>query len=163
MDAAFLRTQMPKIEGLIVHPLHIEPMVVAVPTGHRLARKAAREPVPIKDLAGDVFVVYAREQSPGLYSTTVAACLEAGFTPQLGQEASRVTSALSLVAAGLGVSIVPASMQHMGMGGVVYRVLKSGPQLKVVLQIASRQNETSAVVRNFLNLVRRTARATLDG
>jgi len=106
MDVAFLRAPLTKSEGVVIHPLCVAPMVVAVPTGHRLALKSTREALPLKELAGEVFVVYAREQGPAIHAATVAACLTAGFTPQLGQEAPRVTSALSLVAAGLGVSIV---------------------------------------------------------
>jgi len=112
----------------------------------------------LKDLAGETFIVYARQQGPGLYDETTAACLKAGFRPRLGQEAPRVTSALSLVAAGLGISVVPASMQRMAMDGVTYRRLKGTAQPKAVLTLASRRGDPSAVVHNFRGLVRRAAR-----
>ncbi|HXQ04130.1 MAG TPA: LysR substrate-binding domain-containing protein, partial [Bradyrhizobium sp.] len=112
----------------------------------------------LKDLAGETFIVYARQHGPGLYDATTAACLKAGFSPRLGQEAPRITSALSLVAAGLGISAVPASMQRMMMDGVVYRRLKGPNQPKAVLNLASRRGDPSAVARHFLNLVRRAAR-----
>src|SRR6201999_1729769 len=117
-------------------------------TDHRLARKGSKEPIPISALANDSFIVFAREQGPAIYEATMAACVKAGFTPRLGQEAPRVTSALSLVAAGLGVSIVPASMHRMGMENVVYRALKGAPQLKAFLQIATRRGDNSVIVQN---------------
>jgi DNA-binding transcriptional LysR family regulator len=163
MDVAFLRAPMTRLEGLTIHPLCVEPMVVALPTGHHLARKAPREPLDFKALAKEVFIVYAREQGPAIYEATMAACLKAGFTPQLGQEAPRVISALSLVAAGLGIAIVPASMQRMAMDNVVYRELKGAAGLKAWLQIAVRRNDSSAVVRNFLNLAKRTAQGFPNG
>src|SRR5216683_7265240 len=125
MDAAFLRTPMAEPEDLVINSLLEEPMVVALPSAHALAQNDGDDAVlSLKDLAGETFIVYARQQGPGLYDATTAACLRAGFSPRLGQEAPRITSALSLVAAGLGISAVPASMQRMIMDGVAYRRLK---------------------------------------
>jgi len=116
MDAAFLRTPMAEPEDLVVDSLLEEPMVMALPSAHALAQNDGDDAaLSLKDLAGETFIVYARQRGPGLYDATTAACLEAGFSPRLGQEAPRITSALSLVAAGLGISAVPASMQRMIM------------------------------------------------
>jgi DNA-binding transcriptional LysR family regulator len=159
MDAAFLRTPMAEPEDLVIDSLLEEPMVVALPNAHALAQNDGDDAVlSLKDLAGETFIVYARQHGPGLYDATTAACLKAGFSPRLGQEAPRITSALSLVAAGLGISAVPASMQRMMMDGVAYRRLKGPNQPKAVLNLASRRRDPSAVVRNFLSLVRRAAR-----
>lgn len=157
MDAAFLRTPMAEPEHLVIAPLIEEPMVVALPSAHTLAQNDGAA-LSLKDLAGETFIVYARQHGPGLFDATTAACLKAGFSPRLGQEAPRITSALSLVAAGLGISVVPASMQRMAMDGVAYRRLKGAAQPKAVLTLASRRGDPSAVVRNFLSLVRRTAK-----
>ena len=159
IDAAFLRTPMAEPEDLVIDSLLEEPMVVALPCAHALAQNDGDDAVlSLKDLAGETFIVYARQHGPGLYDATTAACLKAGFSPRLGQEAPRITSALSLVAAGLGISAVPASMQRMIMDGVAYRRLKGPNQPKAVLNFASRRGDPSAVVRHFLSLVRRAAR-----
>lgn len=156
MDAAFLRTPMAEPEDLVINSLLEESMVVALPGAHALAQNDAV--LSLKDLAGETFIVYARQHGPGLYDATTAACLKAGFSPRLGQEAPRIISALSLVAAGLGISVVPASMQRMAMDGVAYRRLKGAAQPKAVLSLASRRGDPSPAVRHFLNLVRRSAR-----
>ena len=159
MDAAFLRTPMAEPEDLVIDSLLEEPMVVALPSAHALAQNDGDDAVvSLKDLADEIFIVYARQHGPGLYDATTAACLKAGFSPRLGQEAPRITSALSLVAAGLGISAVPASMQRMIMDGVAYRRLKGPNQPKAVLNLASRRGDPSAVVRHFLRLVGRAAR-----
>ena len=81
-----------------------------------------------------------------------------GFQPRLAQQAPRITSTLSFVAVGLGISLVPASLQRMHMEGVVYRRLK-GPALPTApLSLASRRGDPSAAVRHFLSLVKRTAK-----
>jgi DNA-binding transcriptional LysR family regulator len=163
MDVAFIRAQLTKIDGLTIHALCSERMIIALPTGHPLARKSAKEGLALSALAADTFVAYAREQGPALYEATLAACLKAGFSPRLGQEAPRVTSALSLVAAGLGVAIVPASMRRMGMENVVYRDIKGTAQPRAFLQIATRAHGSSIVVQNFLTMVRRMARDFPNG
>ena len=66
-------------------------------------------------------------------------------------------STLPLVAAGIGISIVPASLQQLNIRGVSYRRLKAAG-LKAPLNLASRRGETSAVVRQLLNLARRAAK-----
>jgi DNA-binding transcriptional LysR family regulator len=154
IDVAFLRAETFEESGLAIRPLLAEPMIVAVPGGHALARRDTA--IALKDLANETFIVYARQSGPAFYEATMAACVNVGFTPRLGQEAPRVTSALNLVAAGFGVCVVPASIRRMAMEGIAYRDLKGVGQLKAVVNIVSRRSDTSAVVRNFLSSVRRT-------
>ena len=137
--------------------------MVALPSDHPLARSGRHAaPLSLKDLAGEQFIIFARQTGPAFYEATMAACLRAGFTPRLGQEAPRITSALSLVAVGLGVSLVPACLQNMTMNGVVYRSLK-GIQPKAVLMLGLRRGDSSPVVRNFVKLVRNTANTFRPG
>ncbi|WP_426955714.1 LysR substrate-binding domain-containing protein [Muricoccus radiodurans] len=111
LGVAFPRAAIPPPEGLDVHLLLDEPMVVALPSAHALARPGPREgAVPLGRLRAETFIVSARQQGPALFEATLAACARAGFSPCLGQEAPRVISALSLVASGLGVTLVRASM-----------------------------------------------------
>src|SRR6478736_2175211 len=74
--------------------------------------------------------------------------------PRAGQEAPRIASTLSLVAVGLGISLVPASLRHLYVDGVVYRSLGGSIQPKAPLDLASRRTDPSVVVRHFLKLVR---------
>lgn len=153
MDVAFFRTEMAAPKGLAVRQLLTEPMVVALPSGHALGR--GNGTLALKELIDETFIIFARQQGPAFYEATMAACRSAGFSPRLGQEAPRITSALGLVAAGLGVCIVPASMQRMRMDGVTYRGLKAAARLRASLKLVSRRADPSALVRNFSTLVRR--------
>ncbi len=69
-----------------------------------------------------------------------------------------MTSALNLVAVGLGICLLPASLHQMQMDGVTYCRLEGPLQPKANLNLASRRGDPSAVVRNFLNLVRAAAK-----
>jgi DNA-binding transcriptional LysR family regulator len=158
IDAAFIRTMVANQEGLVVNPLLQEAMVLALPRAHIVARRAsANDALPLKALAGETFIVYRRHNGPGLYDAILSACNAAGFSPHIGQEAPRIVSTLNLVAAGLGISLVPESLQRMRMDGVVFRRVAGAAQPKAPLYLASRRGETSAVVRKFLELVNRPA------
>lgn len=132
-------------------------MVVALPSLHAMAQGKRDTALPLKRLAGDSFILFG-PPGTGIYDETVAACRAAGFSPHIGQQAPRITSTLGLVAAGLGIALVPESVQSMSMDGVVYRRLKGAAQPKAVLGLVSRRGDPSAVVRQFLNLVKRAAK-----
>ena len=156
IDAAFIRSPAPDPAGIEVHPLLEEPMMVALPEGHALAAPEAT-PLPLAALSGDTFILYRRPVGPGLYDAIIAACQRAGYSPQIGQEAPRMLSTLSLVAAGLGVTLIPASMQRLRVNGVAYRRLDSDAGLVAPLNPACRRGESAAATRRFIALARRTA------
>jgi len=163
IDAAFLRTPIVDTGGLRIDPLLEEPMVVALPNGHALAQSHGDAALSVRDLASETFIVYGRPQKPGQhglgqYEAMIAACHAAGFSPRIGQEAPRISSTLSLVAVGLGICLIPASLARMNMDGVAFRPLKGTNQPKAILHLASRRGDRSAVVRHFLNLVKRAAK-----
>ncbi|HYM72145.1 MAG TPA: LysR family transcriptional regulator [Stellaceae bacterium] len=158
IDAAFIRSPVGAIAGVAVHPVLDEPMVVALPSGHRLAGPPGA--VRLGALADETFILYRRPVGPGLHDAIIAACDRAGFSPNIGQEAPRMLSTLSLVAAGLGVSLVPASMSRLEAEGVAYRRLEpSTTQLTAPLNLAYRRGEFSAAVRAFIALVQKSATA----
>ena len=117
----------------------------------------ARTPthLTLKDLADENFILYRRPDGRGLYDVIIAACAQAGFSPHVGQEAPRIVSTLNLVAAGLGITIVPASLSRLPLEGVTYRPLKGRPAIKVPLNLACRRDERSAATLGFIDLVRR--------
>lgn len=156
LDAAFVRAELPPGD-LALHRLIEEPMVVALPAAHAAAREAAT-PLPLAALAGESFIAFARVEGPGMFDATLAACLRAGFVPRVGQEAPRITSTLGLVATGLGIALVPASVSRVQMDGVAYRALARADRPVVPLHLATRRGGGSAVLRHFVELVQRTAR-----
>jgi DNA-binding transcriptional LysR family regulator len=164
MDAAFIRTAPPDTEGFVIQPLLDEPMVTALPSAHPLAKGARDAPIPLKRLAAETFILYG-PPGTGMYDTIIAACHAAGFNPNVGnlgastQQGPRIGSTLSLVAAGLGITFVPASLQRMNIEGVAYRRVKATAPPTVKLSLATRRGDPSAIVRHFVTLVRTAANA----
>jgi DNA-binding transcriptional LysR family regulator len=155
IDAAFVRPPLPAERGLTLELLEKEPLVVAVPSGHALA---GRQQVDLGALAAETFILYPRAVRPGLADTVVSACEAAGFTPRVGQYAPQLSSTINLVAASLGISIVPDSMRCLQARAVTYLPLRGEP-LHALLGIAYRKDEGSAVVHNFIDAARRGKRA----
>lgn len=154
LDVAFLRSTPRGAAGLAVETLLTESMVVALPKGHALAKRSASSTLAIRDLREASFIVFARHHGPAFYDSTIAACQRAGFSPNIAQEAPRITTALGLVAAGLGVALVPASMQRLALDGVVFRPIDKRAGLKAVLALGWRRNDASPTLRNFVEVVR---------
>jgi DNA-binding transcriptional LysR family regulator len=157
LDAAFVRSTSNDVSGVTLDLLLEEKMAAAVPAGHPLSRHEGK--VALADLAEETFVFYRRPSGPGLYDAIMAACLAAGFSPNVGQEASRMASSLSLVASGLGVSIVPASMQRMNVEGVAFVRLKGTKGLTAPLLLATRKRDRATLVDRFRREVRAAAEA----
>ena len=158
IDVAFVRVATMADPELSAQVLFEEPLIAALPAAHRLAR-ARRDTLPsLRSLEDDAFVLYG-PPGTGLYDETMRACASAGFSPKIGQHAPRITSTLGFVATGMGVAMVPASMRHVAVDGVVYKRLPASVKAKTVLGLASRRHDPSALVRNFLRLVTASARS----
>lgn len=155
LDAAFVRSPVADRTGLAIHALVQEPMLLAVPQDHRLATATA--PVGLQQLADEPFILYRRTAGQGLYDAIMQACRSAGFEPVIAQQAPRIVSTLNLVAAGLGVTIAPASLRQLGMDGVVFRELVPDISLKAPIWIAARTTSHSAAAREFVTLARQMA------
>ncbi|MDR6871511.1 DNA-binding transcriptional LysR family regulator [Bosea sp. BE125] len=162
LDAAFVRSPVERPVGLVVEPLLAEEMLVALPDQHAIAERLARRArggtlegrIALVELAEETFILYRRPSGPGLYDSIIAACRAAGFSPRIGQEAPQMVSTLSLVAAGLGVSIIPASMARLETNGIAYARLDDLPKLTAPLHLAYREEKPSGALERFIDCVR---------
>jgi DNA-binding transcriptional LysR family regulator len=126
-------------------PLLREPLIAALPARRRWPRRIA-----LATLANEPFILFPRKAGVGLYDLIVGFCRDAGFTPRIEQEAIQMPTIVSLVAAGMGVALVPASLRHMRRTGVVYRPLsETSPLMEVGL--AWRNGAIEPAVAAFVN------------
>ena len=159
IDIAFISGPVADKEGIAIALLLEEPRVVALPSGHPLAR-GCDATLSLKSLADETFIILGRPHDPPTmqWSAVVGACQAAGFSPRVGHIVPNNLSRLSLVAANLGIALIAASLQRVSIDGVVYRRLKSTKQIQIPLNLVSRRGDPSAVVTQFLKLAKRTAR-----
>lgn len=135
---------------LVVEELRTEPLVVALPAGHDLL--GAPE-IAIADLASSPLVTYPAAAGASTLITVLRACIEAGFTPEVVQEAKESHALISFVAAGFGVALVPEALSHLHMPGVEYRPL-APPVPEIPLSIAWRRADASKLVEHFVAVAR---------
>ncbi|SHG77996.1 DNA-binding transcriptional regulator, LysR family [Hydrocarboniphaga daqingensis] len=155
IDAAFVRPLISDDPGLIVETLFDEDLLIALPANHPLGQQKT---LSVESLAREPFVMFSREVGSGLYDEIIAACRRGGFSPRIEQQASQVTSIVNLVAAGLGVSMVPASMRQINSDGVIYRRIDD-PAPKARMSLVYRENYQSASLSHLLALARQRSQA----
>jgi len=151
IDIAFTRGISVESKALLNHEFFLsEPLVVALPKGHPLVREQA---VALNQLSKERLILYFREGSPEVFDSIVAMCKKAKFSPRIGDTPRSWQSILTMVEAGEGVGIVPASVQYLRSDDVVYRPLKD-KRCKVDAIIAWRRHESSKIMDSFLDLLR---------
>lgn len=159
LDVAFLRQPVGHPPGLVFRQLLKEEMLLVLPTGHPVLKQRAGRGMPVialAELRDEQFILVRRRGAPGMYSDLVEACERAGFTPHIAVEVDRMLTNISLVAAGAGVSAVPASMRGFHEGSVVYcRIANAGNELAAPLTMVYREFDTVPTLDNFLQEVRR--------
>ncbi|MBB3460832.1 LysR family transcriptional regulator [Rhizobium sp. BK377] len=149
VDAAFMRPGLDDPVGVRLKRLPDEPMVVALPASHPLAK---RKTLALALLAREPFILFPRLVGLSLYDDVVRACHEAGFELTVAQEAPQISSVVNLVAADLGVSIVPASISQIKLAGVAYRPI-DGPPAVARLALAVLRSQRSPVTENLMSLL----------
>ena len=159
IDVAFIRPPLAGGRGLAVTLLEKEDMVIAVPRAHPLA---TRKTIKLGELRDETFILYPRSVRPGLADTVIAECERSGFVPRVSQYAPQLSSTINLVAASLGISIVPQSMRGMQRDSVRYINITNRP-LQAELAVALREDESAPGVLNFVRSVLRSANVAPQG
>lgn len=151
MDVGFVRPPVDD-ELFCMMPIFQEPLVVALPINHPLANHAQ---IPLKDLAAEAFILFPRPLAPGLYDQIISLCHQGGFSPRVVQEAIQMQTIISLVAAEIGIAIVPVSLHHLQRTGVVYKPLVETTP-KAAIALIWRRSHPSPTVQRFLEVVKQT-------
>jgi DNA-binding transcriptional LysR family regulator len=105
-------------------------------------------------LANEPLILFARSMGPGFFDAIASACRSAGFSLRVRHEVDNLHSAYGLVAAGLGVSFVPAALQSAPPKDVVLRPLSPAlPHVDCELALAYRRDLLCDLVRQFIDVV----------
>lgn len=147
LDMGVVRLIGHKTAGLTCLPYHSEPYILAVPEDHPLARRGT---VSITQLDGLPMILSPRHLNPTLFDAWASAFTNAGARLHIAQEAATKHTCVALVAAGHGLSPVPASTASTGRRGVRFVPLSGGID-PLTLHLAFRQPVVSTVLEGFLD------------
>jgi len=128
-----------------------EPLVAVLSAKHPLAQ-GDEKGLFLSALAQEPFVFFPRSYGSGLYAQLLSLARDAGFSPHFAQEAGEAMTIIGLVAAGLGVSVLPASYQRMRIDGVVYRPLLD-PAAVSAVWLVQRKEQRSPMAKAFVDLL----------
>jgi DNA-binding transcriptional LysR family regulator len=159
VDVGILRAPVSRHQSIEFHRLLNEEMLLTLPVGHRLlaAYDPSVEPpsIPLDGLQDEQFILVRRPGAPGMYANLIKACQNAGFNPKIAFEVERMLTNVSLVAAGAGVSIVPASMKDVHKESVVYcPIANARPRLHAPITLVCRSFNQLPPLQNFIDLSR---------
>jgi DNA-binding transcriptional LysR family regulator len=146
LDLTVLRGPMQADAGLLRARLRSDPMVVALPESHRFVERRDVDP---RDLAGEPFVELTRYESLGYRELARGVCAQAGFVPDVVQEAATVDTLALCVSAGIGVALMHDARREIPIEGIVYRPIRpSGPPVE--LNAIWRANDENPVIGPFV-------------
>jgi len=150
-----LMRPLPLPDSLSVVELMREPLVAVLNAGHPLVEGSERG-LHLAQLAEEPFVFFPRTYGSGLYAQLLNLARDASFSPHFAQEAGEAMTIIGLVAAGLGVSVLPASYQRIRIDGVVYRTLLDQEAVTAVW-LVQRKGQQTPMAKAFVELLTRKA------
>ncbi|MDY7567650.1 LysR substrate-binding domain-containing protein [Pseudomonas sp. RTC3] len=146
---------LPLPESLVAVELFREPLVAIIRADHPLA-VGSEKGLQLSALAAEPFVFFPRSYGSGLYAQLINLARQAGFSPLITQEAGEAMTIIGLVAAGLGVTVLPASYQRMRIDGVVYRTLLDA-EANTAVWLVQRRDQHSPMAKAFVELLTKQA------
>jgi DNA-binding transcriptional LysR family regulator len=139
----------PKTEsGLVFETVYSEQLVAALPQSHPLNKKRS---LKLSDLANEPFILQPPLPSPHA-KNTIQIFANAGVALLIVQTAEQMHTALGLVSAGIGITLLPSSIQNMQIRGVEYRNLIN-PTPVLEMKMGYRVDETSPALARFIEMV----------
>jgi DNA-binding transcriptional LysR family regulator len=150
VDLALVVGPLQDVPDLAFVDLKAQPFVIAVPRSHALASQRS---VKIKALAAEPFITFPAAEGAGFVAALLSACKAAGFSPRVVHEASQMQAVLTLVAGGLGIALVPASMRMLAMKEVAFldvAATRAPPTYQLAFAY-SRSND-NPVIHSFLSV-----------
>jgi DNA-binding transcriptional LysR family regulator len=142
LDIGFLRLPIGGHSQLEVVTVHREPFVLVVPSHHKLAK---RKRVRLSEVASEDFVMYERALAPGFHDLVFGMLRNAGIVPHVSQTAGEMPTLISLVHAGMGLSILPASAVRHSVASVVACEIADATPMSEIGIAVSKNNRTTVV------------------
>ncbi len=164
LQVGFIRPFEHDLSGFRSEPLWQEPYTLVMRPESPLSK---RKRVPLEALREEPLIMFPRSEHPGLYDRLTESFLKAGFQPRISQEARTKHTTVALVAAGIGVALVPESTARLSRQDIVHRPVDGDlPMVEISMVWSPEGGEPS--VERFIQTVlesanRNTIQHTLPG
>ncbi len=149
IDAGFVRLPL-SVDGLSIDSIHREPFAMVLPKAHPLCSEKA---LKLRQLADEPFIAYGRKWAPSFYDHWTAMCDKAGFHPNVVQEVGEMDTALFLVAAGIGVAILPEGIARRSRSGVKVKPLTTESVISEI-GVAVQTSRAAPLLQRFVKVAK---------
>jgi DNA-binding transcriptional LysR family regulator len=150
LDIGFTRPLEPPYDSqLRSELLYTDPVVAVLPADHPLAGA----PLRLHDLANERFVVCDRNSAPSFFDKITSLCAQAGFSPNIVRTSNLVSSVLTLVEAGEGVTLLPSGLQHSRFSDLSFCPI-TDPACGIDLVMAWSPKREGGTHKSFLDFIR---------
>jgi DNA-binding transcriptional LysR family regulator len=156
LHGGLIRVPVARPPGLVFEALLRESVVLAL-SGADAGAKARPRALRLRELRDEGLILVRRPGAPGLYGNLLALCEKQGFKPRIAAEVDRMMTNLNLVAAGAGISVVPASMRGTHAHAIAYRPLAASATLDAPLTLVLRADTNPGPTATFAALLRTLA------
>jgi DNA-binding transcriptional LysR family regulator len=146
LDLGFVRPLQPKPDSIQSVEIFRERLMVVMRNDHQLAARSGD--LSVADLAGEPMVLYASSIGSGLYQKIVDLCRDSGFAPNVAQAANATPTMMGLVAAGMGISILPESLKRLPLDGLKFVPLREA-RAETAVWLAKRWDDRSFLARSL--------------
>ncbi|KDR25543.1 LysR family transcriptional regulator [Caballeronia grimmiae] len=161
IDLGIVRLPLNNAADMELRTIATERLIAVLPQDHRLAGAST---LRLRDLADDAFMIFPGDKIPSLHAKILLACEKAGFSPRIVLEAWQMASMVSLVAARMGVALLPAQVSGSPHPGVVYKELSDQSEhLELKVAAAWRPGVVSGPVRSMLSILTHEGEGTQAG
>lgn len=145
LDIAFVRSKAP-MSDLHFRSCYRENLALVLPSYHKINKKNFKT---LKEVANENFILFPRQSGIEYYDKIIGICNKAGFSPKIAHETVFGTTTIKLIEAGLGVSILPASLEEKS-ANVTFITL---PNL-VDLYVCYLKNAKKSMLANFIHMIK---------
>lgn len=158
LDVTVVRGPLNLDRDLRSERLRHDPLMVALPDGHRLAGASV---ISVEELREEPFVEIAADRAHGFKELVRGLCASAGLIPNVVQEADTLASLAMCVAAGIGIAFMHDASRELPISGIVYRPLR--PETTVALQAVWRADDKNPAIAPFVRYLKEVAGRDGDG
>lgn len=135
--------------AIVQEVIRQDPLVAALPAGHRLLAA----PATLEELAREPFVLYPASPRPSYADHVLALFARNDLKIRVAQMTNELQTAIGLVAAGIGISLVPASVQRLHRDDIGYTPLLDATATSPIV-ISYRKDDDSPLLKRCLKLVK---------
>lgn len=149
LDVGFVRLESVS-KAISIQPVFVDTFSLVLPANHPIGEDSFAD---MSQLSAENFILFSADYSSFYYHQIMSICEQTGFTPKVSHKSVHALTIFKLVENGLGVAIVPTTLQHGFDLNIKFIELKTIAQ-EAVLSVIWKKDNRNPVLRHVLDLLK---------